>query len=87
MFFLAQHYCCTIFVVAVEWNLQFQLIVSKDTWSDCHVTQQSIGPGGGVAEQWVGPLPQNVESVNWSLSLTILPSLYSDSIAQQVLTL
>lgn len=75
--------------LTVQWELQFQLLISKGSWTDTHTTQQSIGPGGGVAEVWVGPLPQQVETVNWSLPITVLPSINNDLVttSKQTVTL
>ena len=81
--FLSNH--CQIYslvspLVDVHWELQFQLLISKASWSSTHSINQSIGPGMGVAEVWVGPLPQQAETVNWSLPLSVLPSINVDTL-------
>ncbi len=69
--------------VAVEWELQFQLLISKVSWASTHSIDQSVGPGKTVAEVWKGPLPQKADTVNWALPLTILPSINTDTLLVQ----
>ena len=37
----------------------------------------------GVAEIWIGPIPKKADTVNWSLPLTILPSINVDTLLTQ----
>lgn len=69
------------YIVSVKWELQFQLLISKGTWTTSHTISQTVGPAMTVAEVWKGPLPQGAEAVHWSLPLTILPSINTDNLS------
>ena len=66
------------FIVTVTWQIQFHLLISRGSWGDTHAVQQSIGPGGCVSEVWLGPLQQHIDTIDWCLPITVLPSLYSE---------
>ncbi|XP_011410006.1 PREDICTED: RAB6A-GEF complex partner protein 2-like [Amphimedon queenslandica] len=74
--------------VKLHWEIQFHLLISRGLWTNTHTVQQSLGPGGGVAELWSGPSSQNVDTIDWCLPVTMLPTLYSeDPMPQQTLQL
>jgi hypothetical protein len=74
--------------VKIHWEIQFHLLISRGSWTATHAVEQSVGPGGGVAEVWSGPLQHHIDTIDWSLTVTVLPTLYwEQSAPQQTLTL
>lgn len=77
-----------LLIVSLYWEVQFHLLISRGTWSDMYTAQQALGPGGGITELWSGPHSQRIDTVDWCLPITMLPTLYTEELLpQQTLTL